>query len=81
VSTASTAASAKSVEDEHVDAEELADLAVVAVVEPAGLEPLEHRVGAFEVDAVALTSAAEVMSSHTGTTPGTVMLSRTRAPP
>ncbi len=34
------------VEDEQVDAEEFADLGVVAVVEPGGPEPFEQHVGA-----------------------------------
>ena len=41
------------VDDEQVDAEQLAHLGVVAVVEPAGPEPFEEPVAAFEVDAVA----------------------------
>ncbi len=41
------------VEDEQVDADEFADLGVVAVVEPGRPEPLEQHVGAAEDDAVA----------------------------
>ena len=41
------------VDDEQVDAEQLAHLGVVAVVEPAGPEPFEEPVAAFEVHAVA----------------------------
>jgi hypothetical protein len=39
------------VDDEQVDAQQLAHLEVVAVVEPAGPESLEQPVAAFEVDA------------------------------
>src|SRR5690606_572130 len=39
------------IDDEQVGAEQLADLVVVAVVEPAGPEALEETVAAFEVDA------------------------------
>jgi hypothetical protein len=37
------------VDDEQVDAEQLAHLDVVAVVEPRRAEPFEHEVAAFEV--------------------------------
>ena len=39
------------VDDEHVDAQQFADLAVVAVVQPCGFQPFQQDVGAFEVDA------------------------------
>ena len=44
---------AEVVEDQQVDAQELADLGVVAVVEPGGPEAFEQLVGALEVHAVA----------------------------
>ena len=39
------------IDDEHVDAQQFADLGVVAVIQPARLQPLQQGVGAFEVDA------------------------------
>jgi hypothetical protein len=41
------------VDDEQIDAQELAHLGVVAVVQAAGAEPFEEPVAAFEVHAVA----------------------------
>jgi hypothetical protein len=41
---------AEVVDQEEVDADELAHLGFVAHVEPGSLEPLEHPVGSFEVD-------------------------------
>lgn len=44
---------AEVIEDEQVGAQELADLLVVAVAWPGGLEALEELAGPFEVHAVA----------------------------
>lgn len=43
------------IEEEQVDADELAEFAVVAVVEAGRLEPFEEDVGALEADGVAAT--------------------------
>jgi hypothetical protein len=48
------------IDDEQIDAEQLAHLEVVAVVEPAGAESFEEPVTAFEVHAVAAADRSAV---------------------
>ncbi len=52
------------IDDEHVGAEQLADLGVVAVVHPGCLQALQQDVSAFEVNAA--TASASDVSERAG---------------